>query len=118
MNSEISTHQLADFVNHTCRAFDLLVRAEILRVNGVLVNGNNFLLRAGNVAAFFSLRDDDEALFLCSYLDETGMKYFSFSKKSLVEAKVKQGWSGSLIYITDCEGQTVDIACFELRALV
>lgn len=111
--------------SETRKAFDLLVRAEILSVNGVLINGNDggwrlggrdvggFFLQAENAAEFFNLHDNDET-FSCSYTDEKGYIFqFSFSKKSLVEAAVDE----NLITITDDGGQTVDIACFELKAL-
>lgn len=90
----------------TCKALDLLERAEILDVNGYLIHNWNLEVLDEN--------NQDESVFDFSYTDEEGYIFtFSFVAKNLLEASVV----GHTISMMDDTGEMVDVACYVLSAL-
>ncbi len=89
----------------TCKALDMLERAEVLDVNG-------YLLHNWNMDTLDC--EDDESVVEFSYTNEEGEIFeFSFLKKDLVEASVV----GHTISMVDSGGEMVDVSCYKLTKL-
>ncbi len=89
----------------TCKALEMLERSEILDINGYLLS--NWSLNTLDC-------EDSEEVFSFSYSDEEGYIFeFSFTKKSLLDATVKD----HTLSVLDDTGEIIDIACYSLQAL-
>lgn len=89
----------------TCKALDMLERAEILSVDGYLLH---------NWAMDTLDCEDDESVVEFSYTDEDGLIFeYAFYKKALVEASV----DANAISMVDSTGETVEVVCYTLTPL-
>ena len=83
----------------------MLERAEVIDIFG-------FLLYSWNLETLDC--EDDEEVFSCNYTEDEGLIYeFSFSKQSLMEAKIFR----NSIQMNDSTGDLVEISCYKMIPL-